>query len=202
MNVAMKTIIQALLIAVAWGAIGAGTNFFSAKPIPWVYEPPTSLELAGVKVPLIDEKRARELWENSETVFVDSRNQADYSESRVKGSVFLPPDDQERFVSVEPLLPQESMIVLYCYGPECDMAERVALFLVQLGYRNLAIMSSGFAAWEQAGYPVEKDQGRQRSLDSRQVSGRVVSGSILSYGSFLGSKVSLQTFGMAWRFLA
>ena len=166
----MKTILEAvigvLVIAVGWGVVGFGLNFISAKPVPWIYEPRKSLDLAGVKVLLIDEKQAREFLESSETVFVDSRKQDDYVKSHVKGGIFLPPDDvQERFVSVEPLLSQDSRIVLYCYGPECDMAEQVAEFLIQLGYKNLAIMSVGFPAWENAGYPVETATDRSKRLN-------------------------------------
>jgi rhodanese-related sulfurtransferase len=36
------------------------------------------------------------------------------------------------------------------------MAEEVARFLAQLGYRKMTIMSAGYRAWEEAGYPVEK----------------------------------------------
>lgn len=86
--------------------------------------------------------------------------------SHVKGSVFLSPDDvEEQFPSVEPLLPQDSKIVLYCYGPECDMAERVAAFLAQMGYRNLAVMSAGFPAWHKAGYPVETSSEKSETLN-------------------------------------
>jgi rhodanese-related sulfurtransferase len=149
-------VIRALLIAGVWGLVGVAVNVLSAKTIPWVYEPPKSLDLKGVKVPLIDEKQAKELFDNPETVFVDSRKQEDYAKSHVKGSIFLPPEGaEELFSSVEPLLPLDYRIVLYCYGPECDMAEHVAMFLARMGYKNLSIMSSGFAAWEQAGYPVE-----------------------------------------------
>ena len=159
-------VLRALILASAWTAIGVGLNFISAKPIPWIYEPPKFVYLEGTKVQLIDEKQAKEFLESADTVFVDSRKQEDYEKSRVKGSIFLGPDDvQERFALVEPLLPQESRIVLYCYGPECDMAERVAVFLVQMGYGNLAIMSAGFAAWEKAGYPVERATDRTESLD-------------------------------------
>ena len=166
MRAIATTVLRALVLASAWSAIGVGLNFISAKPIPWIYEPPKFVDLEGVKVQLIDEKQAGESMESADTVFVDSRRQEDYEKSRVKGSIFLGPDDvQERFVSVEPLLPQDSRIVLYCYGPECDMAEQVAVFLVQMGYRNLAIMSAGFAAWEKAGYPVEKATDRTESLD-------------------------------------
>jgi rhodanese-related sulfurtransferase len=151
------TMLRALVIVVAWGAIGAGFNCISANPIPWIYSPAKFINLEGMRVPLIDEKKAMELFQSQNTVFVDSRKQEDYGKSHVKGSIFISPNDmEERFVSVEPLLPQHFNIVLYCYGPECDMAEQVAVFLAQMQYKNLFIMTSGFPAWEKAGYPVDR----------------------------------------------
>jgi len=165
MKAIIGTVLPAAVIAVAWSAIGVGVNFISANPVPWIYAPPKTLNLEGVTVHLIDEKQAWVFLEGPDTVFVDSRNKDDYAKSHVKGSIFLAPDDvQERFVSVEPLLLRDFRIVLYCYGPECDMAERVAEFLVQMGYKNLVIMSTGFAAWEKAGYPVETVRNRSESL--------------------------------------
>ena len=166
MKAAIGTVLRALMIAGVWGSIGAGVNFISAEPVPWIYEPPKSVDIAGIRVLLMDEKQAKALYGNPDTVFVDSRNKADYLKSHVKGSIFLAPDEvEERFPSVEPLLPQDSRIVLYCYGPECDMAERVAAFLAQMGYKNLAVMSVGFPAWQKAGYPVETSSEKSESLN-------------------------------------
>ena len=90
------------------------------------------------------------------TVFVDSRKCLDYAKAHVRGALCLPPDDvEQRFPSVEPLVPPESRVILYCYGPECDMAEKVGLFLAELGYKNMMIMSSGFPAWQKAKLPVD-----------------------------------------------
>ena len=85
-----------------------------------------------------------------------SRKCMDYAKSHVKGATCLPPDDvEQRFPSVEPLIPSDNRVILYCYGPECDMAEKVGEFLAQMGYKNMLIMSSGFPAWEKANDPVD-----------------------------------------------
>lgn len=154
----MSLAIRAAIILVTSSLIGIGLNLASSKPLPWIYEPSRQVEVAGIKVPLIDEKEARKLFGESGTVFVDTRNEEDYSKGHIEGAVFLTPHDnlEERFISVEPFLPQEPHLILYCYGPQCDMAEEVARFLAQLGYRKMTIMTAGYRAWEEAGYPVEK----------------------------------------------
>ncbi len=149
-------VIRALIIAAAASCVGLGLNLASGRNLPWIYVPPDRIEIKGVKVPLIDEKEARKLFDDPSTVFVDTREADDYAKRRVKGAVLLPPEGkEERFQAVEMLLPRESRLILYCYGPECDMAEKVAEFLVDLEYTNLAIMRPGFPAWLKAGYPID-----------------------------------------------
>ncbi len=149
-------VVKAVLILVCASLIGLGLNLVSPKPLPWEYIPPNEVEVRGVKVPLIDEQAAFKLFGSEGTVFVDTRKKEDYDEAHVKGAVFLTPEEKEDlFPIVQPFLPEEARLILYCYGPECDMAEQVADFLAQLGYKNMMIMSAGFRAWEKAGHPVE-----------------------------------------------
>ncbi len=152
--------IRAFIILAVASSIGIGLNLASSKPLPWIYEPLKELTLDGVKVPLIDEKDARRLADDPENVFVDTRNREEYSEGHIKSAVFLPAYEREDHIeNIDALLSKDSRLVLYCHGPECEMAEQVAAFLIQLGYRNLVIMSAGFEAWKKAGYPVEKSRG-------------------------------------------
>lgn len=136
--------------------VGLGINSVSSNGIPLLYTPPQELVLAGTRVALITEIEAGKFLDQPATTFVDTRNQEDYAEKHIRGAVFLSPDNvEERFPEIQPLIPEENRLVLYCYGPECDMAERVALFLSQLGYKNMMIMTVGFRGWEKAGLPVE-----------------------------------------------
>jgi rhodanese-related sulfurtransferase len=149
-------VVKAVLILVCASLIGLGVNLTRSKPLPLEYVPPKQIEVRGVKIPLIGEQAAFKFFGSDGTVFVDTRKKEDYSESHVKGAVFLGSEEKEDlFPAVQPFLPEDARLILYCYGPECDMAEEVADLLAQLGYRNMMIMSAGFRAWEKAGHPVE-----------------------------------------------
>jgi rhodanese-related sulfurtransferase len=149
-------VVRALLLLIVWSCVGLGLNLVSSKPLPWVYVPPQEVELAGVKVPLIDEKEALKYLGDPSTVFVDTRKPEHYAERHVKGAVSLPfLAMEERYPLVQPMLPEENRFIVYCYGPECEEAERVSEFLAQLGYKRLFIMSAGFPGWDKAKYPVE-----------------------------------------------
>jgi rhodanese-related sulfurtransferase len=156
MKAIYSAVLTALVMAGVWCAGGVRVLSLPAKPSAWIYESPESLNLEGVKVQLIDEKPARALLGSPNTVFLDARKPEDYAKSHVKGSIFLSPDELPlRFASSVALPPRASRIVLYCCGPQCDMAERIAGVLIRMGYKNLTIMKAGFVAWEKAGYPVE-----------------------------------------------
>lgn len=162
MQAVMSVLVRALVILAVWASVGVVANLVSPAGIPWIYVQAKKIEVSGITVALIDVNEARKLYDDGQTVFVDARNQQDYTRGSVRGSVFLFPDDiHERFVAVQTLLPENSPIVLYCYGPECDMAERVAEFLGQLGYKKMLIMTDGFSAWERAGYPVTRPSAQQ-----------------------------------------
>lgn len=155
MKLCLGTALRSLLIVVVASAVGLGLNTVPGRALPWIYVPPKQVTLSGVNVPLIDEKEARRFLVDADTVFVDTRLEKDYAKSHIKDAVFLQPSDkEERFPGVQPFLPEHARLVLYCYGPECPMAEEVGSFLAQLGYKNMMIMTAGFKAWEKAGYPI------------------------------------------------
>lgn len=156
----MKTFVTLLAksfaIAAVLCSVGLMANFAADNPVPLIYSPPQTVELFGVKVPLIDEKLAFKFFNEPTTLFIDSRKYADYARSHVEGAIHLSPDGVEsKFQLLDGMISQDSRIILYCYGPECDMAERVALFLAQLGYKEMMIMTAGFAKWEKSDYPVK-----------------------------------------------
>ncbi len=160
----LSIISKAILIALLCSAVGLLRNTVSSQPLPLIYTRPTEVTKEGVKIPLIDVKQAKTYFDDLQTTFIDTRKEEDYTSAHVKGAVFLNPDTmQDNFPMVQPLLNEDNKIILYCYGPECDMAEEVAAFLGQLGYKKLLIMNSGFRAWEEAGFPVEGSGKDRRS---------------------------------------
>lgn len=59
MKTAIGTVLKALIIASLWGSIGVGVNVISAEPVPWIYEPQKSVDIAGIRVLLMDENRPK-----------------------------------------------------------------------------------------------------------------------------------------------
>ncbi len=156
-------VLRAVIIAATAGGIGLVVNYFSPNPLALIYEPPIEIRTASIAIPLINEHKAHELYSES-AVFLDTRRSEDYGKEHIEGALLLNPDSiEDEFPGIAPLLNEESPIVLYCYGPECDMAEKVADFLGRLGYTKLMIMNTGYRAWEKAGYPIAKAKSKNRS---------------------------------------
>jgi rhodanese-related sulfurtransferase len=163
-------VLRAFGILLVFGSLGLLRNVFSSNPMPWIYIPPAQVTLSGVDIPLIDEKAAHSYFSDPSTVFVDTRKPEDYASAHVRGARSLSPDDdlEEQFLMIQPFISEENRLILYCYGPTCDMAERTADFLVRLGYKKLMIMSAGFRSWESSGFPTEASRSeRNAGLDRR-----------------------------------
>ncbi len=157
MNSLSYLVFRAGAIVLVCFLIGVGSNLIPARHIPWLYVPPTEITVLNHKIPLVDSKEAVQWLEDPLVVFVDTRDNKDYLKGHARGAVSLSPDDKEqKFPGIEPLIPQGSKLVLYCYGPDCDMSERVASFLIDFGYSNIMIMNDGYPGWEQNGFPTQK----------------------------------------------
>lgn len=157
MNSLSSLVFRAGAIVLVFFLIGVGSNLIPARHIHWLYVPPTEITILNHKIPLVSSKEAIKWLDDPLVVFIDTRDDKDYLKGHVRGAVSLSPEDKEqKFPGIEPLMPQGSKLVLYCYGPDCDMAEHIASFLIDFGYSDIMIMKDGYPGWEQNGFPTQK----------------------------------------------
>ena len=88
-------------------------------------------------------------------VWIDVRDDKDYSKGHIKGSINLPVD------TIEPKLgafPRDKEIIFYCDGPNCGRSRIAARMLIAGGFKHpkVKVFEDGYYGWEEAGYPVEK----------------------------------------------
>jgi rhodanese-related sulfurtransferase len=89
-------------------------------------------------------------------VLVDTRGEAAWRQGRVEGAIHLPTADIERRAAE--LIPAETPVVVYCWGPGCNGSTRAALAFSLLGY-EVREMIGGFEYWAREGLPVVDDEG-------------------------------------------
>lgn len=89
-------------------------------------------------------------------VFVDARDQWEFSEGHIKGAVNIPEFSFENDNTELKSINTDAIIVVYCEGNDCDTSKRLAKKLYELGYSNLFVFLGGFTEWKNSGLQVEK----------------------------------------------
>jgi len=87
----------------------------------------------------------------AEFVILDVRSEADYNAKHVDGAVSLPHSRMSKKRMSE--FSEDTLFVVYCWGPGCNGSTKAALKLTGLGYA-VKEMIGGIEYWEQEGYPV------------------------------------------------
>jgi rhodanese-related sulfurtransferase len=85
--------------------------------------------------------------------FIDVREDNEYAQDHARGATHLGRGVLER--DVETMIPnKQAEIVLYCGGGY--RSALAANSLRQMGYSNVASMTGGIKAWQDAGYPIDR----------------------------------------------
>ncbi len=102
---------------------------------------------------------------SGKAVFVDARDTDEFECGTIPGSIsipfeYLPEDDDLRpyFDSVLGHIPDDTRLVLFCSGEECDLSLHLGRNMQYFGYPNTAIFFGGAREWELAGLELERRQ--------------------------------------------
>jgi rhodanese-related sulfurtransferase len=90
-------------------------------------------------------------------VLVDSRGQAAWDRGHIPGALHLP--TAEIATRAHGLIPVDTPVVTYCWGPGCNGATRAALAFARLGY-EVKEMLGGYEYWVREGFPVQTSTGQ------------------------------------------
>ena len=85
-------------------------------------------------------------------VVLDARSAEDYALKHVPGAISLPHSRITRKRMSE--FADDTLFVVYCWGPGCNGSTKAALKLAQLGYA-VKEMIGGIEYWVREGYPVD-----------------------------------------------
>lgn len=90
----------------------------------------------------------RERLARDEVVLLDARPVEEYAAGHLPGAISAPRDELEQRLDE---LPPDKVVVAYCRGPYCVIADDVLARLVEKG-RSVRRLEEGVAEWQQAGY--------------------------------------------------
>lgn len=104
----------------------------------------------------IDIEAAKFLYDSGKAIFIDTRNNAEYQESHIKGAISIPTNATPEEINNLKNILTGKVLVTYCHGIGCHLSDKVAYKLYDMGYRNIAIFFSGWNTWNEYNYPIEK----------------------------------------------
>jgi len=150
---------QALMITVAAVVLGLMVNALRPHGLELIRPPDpvspatTEAEFAGPRP--IDLEDALERLKNQRTIIIDARSEYDYAVGHIDTARNLQEKDldvwmPDFFSTTSP----ETPLIVYCSGPRCLLAERLAVRMFELGYTNVHILTAGWNGWQARGYPV------------------------------------------------
>lgn len=101
-------------------------------------------------------EEASSLFKRQAALFVDARPQGQYADGHIRGALSLPWQEADRyFMELADRLEGASTIISYCDGEHCDLSHKLALFLKEMGFKNVRVLVNGWTVWQQAGLPTE-----------------------------------------------
>jgi phage shock protein E len=99
----------------------------------------------------LDVAAAASLRGQSDVVMLDVRTPEEYAQGHIPGVTLIPLDQVEARLAE---IPKDKTVIVTCRSG--NRSAQAAQLLREKGYENVHNMLGGFAAWEKAGYPVEK----------------------------------------------
>lgn len=136
------------------------THFKDSKA-PVTPDPSFQVEGYAERWPHVSLKEAKRLHKMKDVVFVDGRNFSEWQASHIPGAISLPVGEfDKRYDANRKALKKARIIVAYCHGENCRLADHLAQQLVGKGHSNVAVFTGGFPAWSNNGLPLQNEKGK------------------------------------------
>lgn len=107
-------------------------------------------------IPKIHIAEATALFKSGQALFIDTRSEQDYKKSRIPGSIFIGAGDPPAKIEAYADKLRGKILVPYCHGVGCQLSDKVANKLYEMGYRKIAVFFGGWPEWTQAEMPREE----------------------------------------------
>jgi rhodanese-related sulfurtransferase len=152
-----KIVRQALVIGALGVLLAAAVHFPLVKRFARGEFRETFLseaEYPGIR--LITLQEGEDLWAAGEAVVFDARSERLFRESHVPRARNLPATESKLKIPPDLLdLPRERTLVVYCEGGDCQSSLALAKRLHDEGFKDIRVMTGGWAEWIKAGLPAE-----------------------------------------------
>jgi rhodanese-related sulfurtransferase len=100
---------------------------------------------------------AYELFNNKSALFVDARQPFFFERAHIENSISVHFRKADTLGVVKTLDKRQTLVV-YCGGPDCDQAHRLAKTLMLKGFMSICIFTGGMDEWRAAKYPLTETE--------------------------------------------
>lgn len=94
------------------------------------------------------------IFRSGKALFMDARSEYDFNAGHIPKAVNVHPGKGSQSLNSF-ANDKKRLVVIYCQSAGCHLAEDLAKELLSNGFADLKIMTEGWEAWSQSGYPVE-----------------------------------------------
>jgi len=149
------TLLLAALLAGAAAACGLAANALSSEPLP-LSGPGAAFAVRDLSLNEAVDAHA------GGAVFIDARAAQAYQAGHVAGALSVPyAGRSSALAGLRRRIPASAPVVVYCTGPGCTAAARVASWMAAKGWRDVRTFGAGYPLWEAAGRPVQTGAGTE-----------------------------------------
>jgi len=107
---------------------------------------------------VISLSEAAKLFTEKAAVFIDARSDEDFRKGHIQGAKNLPWQDvEQRFFEMPEDISQNMTIIAYCDGETCKLSHDLALFLLDMGFKDVRVLVNGWSVWQETNLPVGKE---------------------------------------------
>jgi len=148
---------QAGAIALLAVTIGVLVNQMRSDRLTLVadWSPEARLTFKSGASVVISLEEARESFFSQKVVFLDARPPELYQEGHIQSARNLPWEAvEEYFDAVMTDIPQDSLIITYCDGVNCELSKDLALELFYRGYEKVRVLVTGWGLWKENQLPI------------------------------------------------
>ncbi|MBW1643386.1 MAG: rhodanese-like domain-containing protein [Deltaproteobacteria bacterium] len=108
---------------------------------------------------IISLSEAAKLFTEKTVIFIDARSDEDFREGHIQGAKSLSWQDvDQRFVEIAENISPDVTIITYCDGETCKLSHDLALFLIDMGFKDVRVLVNGWSVWQEGNMPVEGDE--------------------------------------------
>jgi rhodanese-related sulfurtransferase len=112
-------------------------------------------EIEKPSYPMVDLSQLQRLIREHRGIIIDARNSDDYARGHISGARNIPALDTDRHIEELLAIPRDTLMIIYCNGPECELGHVLVDFLRVLEFTNLVIYEDGWEGWTNAQMPVD-----------------------------------------------